>query len=235
MTTIALIPARYGSTRFPGKPLAMLHGKPIIQHVYEHVSPHFNETYVATDDEQIAKCIRAIGGNVVLTSSLHRNGTERCAEAYHIIATLTGTDYDWVINVQGDEPLVGAEQLQPIREAISEADADIITLAHPLPNSIPAADLANPNRVKVLIDDQGLALAFSREPISHHLHIGLYAYQPSILQQIVALPESSSERAQSLEQLRWLDAGLRIKVALTPTPTHGIDTPEDLKHLNLKT
>lgn len=247
---LAIIPARYGSTRFPGKPLALLAGKPLVQHVYEHASEVFRNVVVATDDSRIAECVKTFGGKVVLTSDSHRSGTERCAEAYEIIAKTDTTPYDWVINIQGDEPFAGKEQFLPVTSKMDDSDAEIITLACLFAPHTNIDELDDPDRVKVVISNTGRALYFSRNAIPylrgvarqdwplHHTyyqHIGIYAYRPRTLQKITALPESAMEKAESLEQLRWLEAGVPIHVALTLSPTIGIDTPNDLLSANLTT
>lgn len=239
MKFIAIIPARYASTRFPGKPMALLKGKPIIQWVYERVSQVFNETYVATDDERIEQCVKSFGGKVVMTSPNHRSGTDRCYEAY----TKTGTEADVVVNVQGDEPFIATSQLESIKKCFEDDDTHIATLVKPFGDTSQWEDLQNPNSPKVVVDENHFALYFSRSVIPYlrgvekeewlkrhvfYKHIGLYAYRTKTLSEIVAMPQSSLELAESLEQLRWLQAGLRIKVGYTDVETIGIDTPEDL-------
>lgn len=239
MKFIAIIPARYASTRFPGKPMALLKGKPIIQWVYERVSQVFNETYVATDDERIEQCVKSFGGKVVMTSPNHRSGTDRCYEAY----TKTGTEADVVVNVQGDEPFITTSQLESIKKCFEDDDTHIATLVKPFGETAQWEDLQNPNSPKVVVDENHFALYFSRSVIPYlrgvekeewlkrhvfYKHIGLYAYRTKTLSEIVAMPQSSLELAESLEQLRWLQAGLRIKVGYTDVETIGIDTPEDL-------
>lgn len=239
MKFIAIIPARYASTRFPGKPMALLKGKPIIQWVYERVSQVFNETYVATDDERIEQCVKSFGGKVVMTSPNHRSGTDRCYEAY----TKTGTEADVVVNVQGDEPFIATSQLESIKKCFEDDDTHIATLVKPFGETAQWGDLQNPNSPKVVVDENHFALYFSRSVIPYlrgaekeewlkrhvfYKHIGLYAYRTKTLSEIVAMPQSSLELAESLEQLRWLQAGLRIKVGYTDVETIGIDTPEDL-------
>lgn len=239
MKFIAIIPARYASTRFPGKPMALLKGKPIIQWVYERVSKVFNDTYVATDDERIEQCVRSFGGKVIMTSPDHRSGTDRCHEAY----TKTGTTADVVVNVQGDEPFIATSQLGSIKKCFEDADTHIATLVKPFAGNAQWEDLQNPNSPKVVVDNNHFALYFSRSVVPYlrgvekeewlkrhvfYKHIGLYAYRTETLSEIVAMPQSSLELAESLEQLRWLQAGLRIKVGYTDVETIGIDTPEDL-------
>lgn len=239
MKFIAIIPARFASTRFPGKPMALLKGKPIIQWVYERVSQVFEDTYVATDDERIAQCVGSFGGKVVLTGTHHRSGTDRCYEAYMKI----GIEADVIVNVQGDEPFIETSQLETVMNCFEDSDTHIATLVKPYGKNAEWKDLQNPNTPKVVIDDNDFALYFSRSVIpyvrgaendvwlernTYYKHIGLYAYRTDVLAGIVAMPQSSLEIAESLEQLRWLQAGLRIKVGYTELETIGIDTPEDL-------
>lgn len=242
MKFIAIIPARYASTRFPGKPLAVLGGKTVIQRVYEQVSAVIGETYVATDDERIYQEVVRFGGKVVMTSSEHRSGTDRIQEA----VTKIGTDADVVINVQGDEPLIQRSQLETICEQFDDATTQIATLGKPFGSS--AEDvmkaIENPNSAKIVVDNKGFAMYFSRSiipyvrgkeklswPESYPFlkHIGLYAYRREVLAEVTQLPPSSLELAESLEQLRWLQNGYRIRVGMTDVETVGIDTPEDLQ------
>jgi 3-deoxy-manno-octulosonate cytidylyltransferase (CMP-KDO synthetase) len=244
MNYIALIPARYASTRFPGKPLAMLNGKPVVERVYERVSQVFENVYVATDDSRIKACVETFGGQVVMTSTEHRSGTDRCYEAYCRI----GKNADVIINIQGDEPFIQPAQLQTIKACFDAPDTDIATLVKPFSAADDYASLANPNSPKVVVDKEMKALYFSRSIIpyfrqaekedwlKHHTyykHIGLYAYQAHVLQAITSLPQSPLELAESLEQLRWLENGYTIKVGITNEETIGIDTPEDLRRAEL--
>lgn len=245
---LAIIPVRYHSTRFPGKPLAMLAGKPLVQHVYERAREVFKEVYVATDHEYIAQCVREFGGEVILTSTHHKSGTERCAEAYDCITKATGKTYDWVINIQGDEPFISDAQLRPIIQRVHNTEADIITLAYPTKSETLIEEIDDPNRVKVIISHSGNALYFSRNTLPHlrgiektewpslhtyYMHIGIYAYRPDTLRRITQLPASTLEKAESLEQLRWLEANVPICVEITQSPTFGIDTPDHLKAATL--
>lgn len=242
MRILALIPARYASTRFPAKPLALLGGKPIIQHVYERASTLFPDTYVATDDERIAQCVSTFGGRYVMTGTHHRSGTDRCYEA---LCHLGEDQYDVVINIQGDEPFIQTSQLQTVADAFSDPATQIATLVKPFSPDAGLDALENPNSPKVVVSPEGYALYFSRsvipylrgidrnEWLSHqtfYKHIGLYAYRASVLRDITSLPQSPLEQAESLEQLRWLEAGYRIRVGQTQVETIGIDTPEDLAH-----
>ena len=236
---IAIIPARYASTRFPGKPLALLGGIPIIQRVYERVQACINDVCVATDDERIMKCVEEFGGNVVMTGTHHKSGTDRCYEAL----CLQKKDYDVVINVQGDEPFIAASQLAAVQTCFDDETTKIATLVKPFTESDGWESLQNPNTPKVVISNDSTAMYFSRSVIPyfrgmgpenwlhHHTfykHIGLYAYRSEVLGQITRMPLGVLEQVESLEQLRWLQAGLKIKVALTHEETIGIDTPEDL-------
>ncbi|MDR0939066.1 MAG: 3-deoxy-manno-octulosonate cytidylyltransferase [Mediterranea sp.] len=241
MKFVGIIPARYASTRFPGKPLATLGGKSVIQRVYEQASQALEQVYVATDDERIQAAVEAFGGKVVMTSSNHRSGTDRCQEAIGKI----GGGFDVVINIQGDEPFVQASQLESLMACFdNERMTEIATLVKPFPANATWDELENPNTPKVIVSQEGLALCFSRSVIpyrrgvdkqawaqghTYYKHIGLYAYRVEILEEITALPQSSLELAESLEQLRWLENGFLIAVGVTDVDTIGIDTPEDLK------
>ncbi len=240
MKFLAIIPARYASTRFPGKPLALLDGKPIIQRVYERVSEVFPDTLVATDDDRIFKVVEQFGGRAVMTSTEHRSGTDRCYEAY----CKSGIEADVVVNVQGDEPFIAPSQLHTIADLFNDESTGIATLVKPFAKDAPMEVVENPNSPKVVVSEAGFALYFSRSvipylrnvareewPARHEYlkHIGLYAYRTDVLRQITSLPQSPLEMAESLEQLRWLQAGIKIKVGRTDTETIGIDTPEDLK------
>ena len=245
MKFIGLIPARYASTRFPGKPLAMLGGKPVIQRVYEQVSTVIDKVYVCTDDERIRKAVEEFGGKVVMTSTEHRSGTDRCYEAYSKV----GEGYDVVINIQGDEPFIQPEQIQALMDCFP---TEIATLVHPFSREDTWEDLQNPNYVKVAIahtatDDSttiGKALYFSRSVVpymrgtdkdqwlnqgTYYRHIGMYAYRADILEKITSLSPTLLEKTECLEQLRWLENGLTIHVGLSHHASIGIDTPEDLQ------
>ena len=232
MKFIAIIPARYASTRFPGKPLAILGGKTVIQRVYEQVSTLLDEVYVATDDERIFQCVEAFGGRAVMTRSDHKSGTDRIQEA----ATKIGTDADVIINVQGDEPFI-----ETLMHLFDDPQTQIGTLGKPF-ESIEAIE--NPNSPKIVVDNRGFALYFSRSVIPYIRgkernewfgeypflkHLGIYAYRREVLAEVTQLPQSSLEKAESQEQLRWLQNGYRIRVGLTDVETVGIDTPEDLQ------
>jgi len=241
MKFLGIIPARYASTRFPGKPLCDMGGKPMIQRVYEQVEHTVDRLYVATDDARIETAVKSFGGNVVMTSCHHRCGTERCFEAFLKI----GDGCDIVINIQGDEPFIQPEQIELLKNCFATSDTQIATLVKPF--STPCdfeKDLLNPNSPKVVINQNREALYFSRSVIpyirnvepakwaeSHpfYKHIGLYAFRADVLQDIVSLPPSPLEIAENLEQLRWLENGYKIKVAITHLETMGIDIPKDLE------
>lgn len=240
MKFLAIIPSRYASTRFPGKPLALLGGKTVVQRVYERVSKVFTDVCVATDDDRIATAVRDFGGNVVMTSSSHRSGTDRCCEA----ADKLGLQPDVVVNVQGDEPFIETSQLESVIRCFDDEATDIATLVKPFAATDGWEALSNPNSPKVVVDNDDNAIYFSRsvipylrgvpqqEWLQHHTyykHIGLYAYRMNVLHEICTMPQGQLEVAESLEQLRWLQAGYRIKVGYTQVETVGIDTPEDLR------
>ena len=237
MKFIAIIPARYQSTRFPGKPLALINNKPMIQWVYENVVKAVSDAWVATDDDRILRAVENFGGKAVETLSTHQSGTDRCAEAARIIAGKT--DFDVVINVQGDEPFIQAQQIELLKSCFN-SDADIATLIKKIETQ---EELFNPNRPKVVTDNQQNALYFSRSTIPYlrgtdsenwiskqnfWAHIGMYAYKADVLQKISKLKNGELELAESLEQLRWLENGFKIKTAVTEHQSIGIDTPEDL-------
>ena len=237
MKFIGIIPARYASTRFPGKPLAMLGGRTVIQRVYEQVAAVLEEAYVATDDERIFKAVEEFGGRVVMTRQDHKSGTDRIEEA----AEKIGTQADVIINIQGDEPFIQKSQIETLKSLFENSETQIGTLGKKF-ESIEAA--TNPNSPKIVTDKNGFALYFSRSIIPYirgkeqaewlqHFpflkHLGLYAYRRDVLRQITQLPQSPLELAESLEQLRWLENGYRIRVGLTDVETVGIDTPEDLR------
>ena len=237
MTFTAIIPARYASTRFPGKPLAVLGGKTVIQRVYEQVNNVLSEVYVATDDERIFKCVESFGGKAVMTRSDHQSGTDRIQEAVE----KTSTQTDVIINVQGDEPFIQPSQIQTLMQLFDDPSTQIGTLGKYFEN-IEAVE--NPNSPKIVMDNRGFALYFSRSVIPYIRgierqnwfgeypflkHLGVYAYRREVLAEVTKLPQSSLEKAESLEQLRWLQNGYRIRVGLTDVETVGIDTPEDLQ------
>ena len=239
MKFIGIIPARYGSTRFPGKPLADICGKTVIRRVYEQASKALETVLVATDDDRIYNAVEAFGGKVVMTRPDHKCGTDRCLEAYEAITTHTWrkqNDADTVIiNIQGDEPFVQPEQLEALMACFDKEDTQIATLVRPFTDKDSEADLENVNTPKVDWNKQtGVANMFSRKVIacadgSHYRHIGIYAYRADVLKQITQLAQSPLEIAERLEQLRWLENGYTIRVGVTDIPTIGIDTPQDLE------
>lgn len=239
MEFIAIIPARYASTRFPAKPLAILGGKPVIQRVYEQASAVFDQVVVATDDDRIFNAVSGFGGRAVMTRTDHKSGTDRCFEAFQ----KSGSSADVIVNIQGDEPFIQPSQLQTIKDLFNDPATDIATLVKPFPADTSFEKLSNPNSPKVVVDDDWNALYFSRSVIpylrgvdqdewaqrhTYLKHIGLYAFKADVLARITSMPQAPLEKAESLEQLRWLSAGLRIKVGTTDVETIGIDTPQDL-------
>lgn len=245
MKTLAIIPARYASTRFPGKPLATLGNKPMIQWVCERVSamPELATAIVATDDQRIFDAVKAFGGRVMMTSSNHRSGTDRCGE---VIAELQkqGEHYDVVINVQGDEPFVEPSQLRSLIAAFENPEVEIASLRKAMTDK---DTLFSPNAVKVVTDKDGMALYFSRFTLpfqrgvdndqwldrhTYFKHVGIYAFRSETLNRLVNLPQGELEKCESLEQLRWLENGYRIKMIETSVENVGIDTPEDLAEAN---
>lgn len=228
MKIVGLIPARYGAVRFPGKPLSLLAGKPMIQHVLEaaRAARRLDEVAVATDDERIAQAVRAIGGNAVMTSPEAPSGTDRLAEAARSLPA------DVYVNIQGDEPLMSAENVdRAVETLLAEESREIASLAYPL--SPERAE--DPNVVKVVTTGDGRALYFSRAPIPYYRqgtpaprkHLGIYVYRADVLRAITALPPSALERAESLEQLRWLEAGYSIWIGEALHDSVGVDTPAD--------
>lgn len=241
MKFIGIVPARYASSRFPGKPLADIGGMSMIERVYTQIKDVLDEVCVATDDVRILDAVKAFGGNVVMTSDQHKSGTDRCYEAY----TKAGDGFDIVVNVQGDEPFIRPEQIELLKGCFADRSTQIATLVKPFhANDDFESVLFNPNSPKVVLNKQQEAMYFSRsvipyvrgkeytEWLSNHTyynHIGLYAYRADVLKEITRLPQSPLELAESLEQLRWLENGYRIKVGITDHETIGIDTPEDLE------
>lgn len=241
MKYLGIIPARYASSRFPGKPLADIGGKTMIERVYTRVKDVLDSVCVATDDERILAAVQAFGGRVVLTSDRHRSGTDRCYEAY----TRIGSGYDIVVNIQGDEPFIHPEQIETLKACFDDPATQIATLVKPFgPDADFETVVANPNSPKVVVNARGEAMYFSRSVIPYlrgkdparwpgahpyYKHIGLYAYRADVLKEITALPQSPLELAESLEQLRWLENGYRIRVGVTDRETIGIDTPDDLE------
>jgi len=240
MKYIGIIPARYGSTRLEGKPLIDILGKPMIQWVYEKSSNVLNDVYVATDDNRIKDAVESFGGKVVMTSSNHNTGTNRCLEAYQIIAETNGISYDVVINIQGDEPMLHPEQLQSLKLSFQDDNTELATLVIPVAN---ADDLDNESEAFVTFDLNMNALYFSRSVIpaikgipksrwfeknTFYKHLGMYAYTPQALEKFAGLSQSSLELAEGLEQNRWLENGNKIRIAITKHQSIPVDTKEDL-------
>jgi len=239
MRFVGIIPARFASTRFPGKPLVDIGGKTMIQRVYEQVSKVLADVYVATDDQRIFDAVLAFGGKVIMTSDQHKSGTDRCYEAY---SKLSG-DFDVVINVQGDEPFIQPEQIEVLKECFKSTGTEIATLAKRFTEKDGFEALNNPNSPKLVVNKRDEAMYFSRSIIpfrrgaeminwislnTYLKHVGVYAYRADVLRQLTQLEQSPLEISESLEQLRWLENGFRIKVGYTDVETVGIDTPEDL-------
>ncbi len=240
MRFLGIIPARYASTRFPAKPLAILGGKTVIQRVYEQVAGILDNAYVATDDERIEATVKAFGGKVVMTSPLHKSGTDRCYEAF----TKINGHFDVVVNIQGDEPFIQQSQLEAIKACFDDSSTQIATLVKPFSSDDSFEALENVNSPKVVLNKNRYAMYFSRSVIpyqrnaeknewlkehTYYKHIGLYAYRTEVLKEITNLPQSPLELAESLEQLRWLENGYSIKAGITSVETIGIDTPQDLE------
>ncbi|HPF50797.1 MAG TPA: 3-deoxy-manno-octulosonate cytidylyltransferase [Draconibacterium sp.] len=239
MKFIGIIPARYQSSRFPGKPLAMIHNKPMIQWVYENAMKALDQVCVATDDNRIMDVVNSFGGKVIRTLASHQSGTDRCAEAARILDS--EMDFDVVINIQGDEPFIKPEQIELLKSCFEDPDVQIATLVKRILSN---EEIFNQNRPKVVLDKNKNALYFSRSPIpfirgaetsewigkrEFWAHIGMYAFKAEVLQQLTRLQQGRLELAESLEQLRWLENGYKIRVAETKTQSIGIDTPEDLE------
>ena len=247
MRILALIPARYGSSRFPGKPLAQVHGKPMIQRVYEQTVKAFPNACVATDDQRIYDAVKGFGGQVVMTSTSHNSGTDRCYEAWANYEKESGESFDVVINVQGDEPYIRPEQLMQLGKCFEDPSVELATLVKRVKDK---EELLNPNSPKVILDKDNNAIYFSRTPIPYsrdvvitdeyvkgtpfYRHIGLYGYRTQTLAKICAMPQSFLEKTEKLEQLRWIENGLKIRVAETQYETHAVDTLEDLEFINSK-
>jgi 3-deoxy-manno-octulosonate cytidylyltransferase (CMP-KDO synthetase) len=240
MNILGIIPARYASTRFPGKPLVDISGKTMIQRVYEQAKKcsSFADVVVATDDDRIFDHVLGFDGKAVMTSSEHQSGTDRCAEV-----ASKHPEYDIIINIQGDEPYIDPEQITKLAACFNDPGTQIATLVKKIHT---VEELHNANSPKVLINKLSEAIYFSRSPLPHirgqepqnwlnyytyFKHIGIYGYRADVLQQITKLPVSSLEKAESLEQLRWIENGYKIKVAETELETVAVDTPEDLNKL----
>ncbi|MCX8031106.1 MAG: 3-deoxy-manno-octulosonate cytidylyltransferase [Thermodesulfovibrionales bacterium] len=250
MSAIVIIPCRYASTRFPGKPLKLLLGKPLIQHVFESVSKakSIDGIFIATDNDEIFRVVKSFGGHPIMTSQDHKSGTDRIAEAVMKIEREKKCidKIDLVLNVQGDEPMIKAEMIDDLVNLMQEEDVKIATLVKRIEN---IEDIFNPNVVKVVFDLEGYAVYFSRSPIPYYRqffydksykdidikklymykHIGIYGYKRDFLFHYIKLPKSSLEEAEQLEQLRIIENGYKIKIKITPYDTLGVDTPEDLE------
>jgi 3-deoxy-manno-octulosonate cytidylyltransferase (CMP-KDO synthetase) len=243
MKALAIIPARFASSRFPGKPLSMIGDKPLIIHAYEnaHLSGLFDRTVVATDDEQIAACVSSYGGEVLMTSPEHLNGTTRCAEALSLLKE----DFDVVLNAQGDEPFMDHTIFSALLNLFANKDTQIGTLAQKINST---EELLDPKNAKIALNEYNQALFFSRSPIpfirGHEVsewlnlatfwnHVGLYAFRSAVLAEIALLPPGRLEMLESLEQLRWLEYGYKIYVAETKEVFIGVDTPADLEAANI--
>jgi 3-deoxy-manno-octulosonate cytidylyltransferase (CMP-KDO synthetase) len=240
-----IIPARYASSRFPGKPLAMIGNKPMIQRVYEQAAESLDFVYVATDDKRIFDATLDFGGKAIMTSPDHQSGTDRCEEAVTAIVNETGRSVDIVINIQGDEPFIKPEQIVLLKNCFKDDDVEIATLVR---KAEPGEDIFNPNQPKVILNSSGDAIYFSRAAIPfirdaeksewsmkhiYYKHIGLYAYRTNTLRKITKLARSPLEIAESLEQNRWIESGFRIRTAVTNWESLAIDTPDDLEKAKL--
>ncbi len=246
MKILAIIPSRYGSTRFPGKPLILIDGKTMIQMVYERSSLAFSHVCVATDDQRIFDEVVRFGGDVVMTSSFHKSGTDRCYEAMNIVEGRDNTEYDIIVNVQGDEPFISPEQLLELVACFDDTGTKIATLVK---RFSPEEDIFNTNSPKVVISKDYFALYFSRNAIPfqrgtdlkewsgnmpYYKHIGLYAFTRDALGAVSKMEQTPLERAEQLEQLRWIENGFKIKVAVTQYSSYSIDTPDDIADLTSK-
>jgi len=240
MKFIGIIPSRYDSTRFPGKPLAIIKGKSMIQRVWEQASKSLETVVVATDSNKIFEHVQSFGGQVVMTSKLHKTGTDRCYEALKIFSDKENINYDVVINIQGDEPYISPSSIDLLKSCFLDKNTEIATL---IKKEFDFEELKNPNTIKAIIDNKGFAIYFSRSIIPHirgckqedwtarhifYKHIGIYSYKTNILEQITKLEQTSLEISESLEQNRWIENGFKIKTATTTKESISIDTPEDL-------
>ncbi|MCK4406675.1 MAG: 3-deoxy-manno-octulosonate cytidylyltransferase [Bacteroidales bacterium] len=250
MNFIGIIPARYSSSRFPGKPLVMINGKSMIQRVYEQAEKAdvLSDIIVATDDERINNHVKNFNGKVMMTSPHHQSGTERCNEVIeHLKKSSPGNILDVVINIQGDEPLIDPVQIKKVASCFTNKNIQIATLLKKISSN---EELFNFNIVKSVFDKNNQAIYFSRQPIpflsgkknsewlnfcSYYKHIGVYAYRADILKEITNLKPSPLEIAESLEQLRWIENGYKINIALTDIESYAVDSPEDLKKIINKT
>lgn len=244
MKVVGIIPARYASKRFPGKPLVDIAGKKMIERVYEQSLKAIEYVYVATDDKRIEQAVLEFGGKVIMTSKKHPSGTDRIAEAIDLIHEQTEDRFDVIVNIQGDEPFIYPEQIKSVIACFDKEDTQIATLAKHIINT---EDIFNENKPKVVLNSKNEAITFSRSPIpfyrgktnnewvtahKYYKHIGLYAYKTEVLKEITQLKPSSLELAESLEQLRWIENGYKIVVEETEFESIGIDTKKDLKKIH---
>lgn len=242
MLSVGIIPARYNSSRFPGKPLAIIHGKTMIRRVYEQAkkATSLSTVIVATDDQRIFDEVESFGGDVIMTSEHHTSGTDRCLEA----AESFDQEFDVIVNIQGDEPYIRPDQIDLILTCFHQENTEIATLIKRIEDQ---KVLNDPNKVKVVVDEDDFGIYFSRQCIPYlqgvdsenwneefnfYKHIGMYAYRYATLKEISALKPSRLERAESLEQLRWIENGYRIRTAITEEEALSVDTPDDLDKLN---
>ena len=243
MNFLGIIPARYGSVRLEGKPLLDIAGKPMIQHVYERAVAVLDPVYVATDDDRIYEKVKAFNGKVIMTSADHNSGSNRCLEAYEIITKETQQNYDVIINIQGDEPLLHSDQLRKLMGCFTDEYIMMATLAY---HTHDPEDLLSEDNAFVVFDKNLNALYFSRSPIpflkgvphsewirkhDYYKQIGIYAYTAEALEIFAGLSQTSLEKAEKLEQNRWLENGHAIKIGITEYPSMGVDTPEDLNKI----
>lgn len=240
---VGIIPARYGSTRFPGKPLTLIQGKTMIQRVWEQANKAsaLAQVVVATDDDRIVDHVISFGGHVIMTEETHPTGTDRCRQALET-TELMGDTFDAVINIQGDEPFIDPEQINLVASCFQNPYTELATLVKRLTKT---EDLFNPNIIKVVTSSIGEAMYFSRNPIPYFRgedqenwvdkgvyfkHIGIYGYRSDVLRKITLLPQAELEKTESLEQLRWLQNGYRIQIRETDKESRSVDAPEDLKY-----
>jgi len=242
---VGIIPARYASSRFPGKPLVLIGNKTMIQRVYDQASKIIDEVWVATDDKRIFDAVTHFGGKAIMTSADHLSGTDRCAEAIKKINEETDKKLDIVVNIQGDEPFIKPEQIALLMKCFDDETVELATLIRKVE---PGEDVFNPNQPKVILDSKGNAIYFSRAAIPYirdtdrgdwskkhvfYKHIGLYAYKSETLKNITSLSRSSLEISESLEQNRWIENGYRVRTAVTSWESISIDTPDDLERAKL--
>ncbi|MDW7694473.1 3-deoxy-manno-octulosonate cytidylyltransferase [Flammeovirgaceae bacterium SG7u.111] len=240
---VGIIPARYGSTRLDGKPLRMIHGKSMIQRVYEQASKALEHVFVATDDERIIREVESFGGNAIMTSATHNTGTNRCMEAAEIIRSEKNIDFEVVINVQGDEPMLEPDQVRDIMACFEGGSPEMATLVISVSHT---EDLFNQSEVFVTYDNDGYALYFSRATIPYlrdipkeewlkhatfYKHLGMYAYTFDALKDFAAMKQTDLEKKESLEQLRWLENGRKMKIGITEHDSIPVDTKEDLERV----